>query len=122
LADPLRGLSLGDRLAWYDRHDTTTTAATGTGPAAGPVAGAPGGPLAEVAALTERLRARDAALAAHEFLASQGNGWRAPGLYSWWVDQAGAADLSRGLGLPVAEGLIYAGLAGGTRWPSGRRS
>ena len=31
----------------------------------------------------------------------------------------GAADLSRGLGLPVPGGLIYAGHAGATRWPSG---
>ncbi len=41
---------------------------------------------------------------------------------SWWVDAAGAADLSRGLGLAVPAGLIYAGLAGATRWPSGKRS
>ena len=45
-----------------------------------------------------------------------------PGLYSWWVDDQGAADLSRGLGLPVPGGLIYAGQAGATRWPSGKRS
>jgi len=30
--------------------------------------------------------------------------------------------LSAGLGLPVAPGLIYAGQAGATKWPSGRRS
>jgi hypothetical protein len=47
---------------------------------------------------------------------------RVPGLYSWWVDAAGAADLSRGLQLPVHAGLIYAGLAGATRWPSGNHS
>jgi hypothetical protein len=45
-----------------------------------------------------------------------------PGLYSWWVDDDGAADLTAGLGMPVQAGLIYAGLAGATRWPSGRRS
>ena len=45
-----------------------------------------------------------------------------PGLYSWWVDEEGAEDLSRGLGLEVKPGLIYAGLAGATRWPSGLRS
>jgi hypothetical protein len=38
------------------------------------------------------------------------------------VDLAGAGDLSAGLGLPLEPGLIYAGLAGATRWPSGRRS
>ena len=41
-----------------------------------------------------------------------------PGLYVWWVDDAGAADLSRGLGLAVAPGRIYAGQAGATFWPS----
>ena len=43
-----------------------------------------------------------------------------PGLYAWWVDEAGAADLSRGLGLTVDPGRIYAGLAGATWWPSGK--
>jgi hypothetical protein len=43
-----------------------------------------------------------------------------PGLYAWWVDEAGAVDLSRGLGLTVDPGRIYAGLAGATRWPSGK--
>jgi hypothetical protein len=43
-----------------------------------------------------------------------------PGLYAWWVDDAGAADLSRGLGLTVDPGRIYAGLSGATWWPSGK--
>jgi hypothetical protein len=42
-----------------------------------------------------------------------------PGLYSWWVDGAGADDLTRGLGMPVRAGRIYAGLTGATKWPSG---
>lgn len=45
-----------------------------------------------------------------------------PGLYSWWVDQDGAAELALGLGFDVQPGLIYAGSAGATRWPSGKRS
>jgi hypothetical protein len=36
-------------------------------------------------------------------------------MHSWWVDDAGAEDLSRGLGHPVGAGLVYAGLAGVTR-------
>ena len=44
------------------------------------------------------------------------------GLYSWWVDEDGAADLTRGVGHPVAPGLIYAGLTGATHWPSGKAS
>jgi hypothetical protein len=35
-----------------------------------------------------------------------------PGLYAWFVDEDGAGDLSRGLGLAVAPGLLYAGQAG----------
>ena len=43
-----------------------------------------------------------------------------PGLYAWWVDEEGAADLSRGLGLTLAPGRIYAGEAGATKWPFGK--
>ena len=43
-----------------------------------------------------------------------------PGLYSWWVDRDGAADLSAGLGVRVQAGRIYAGQAGTTKWPSGK--
>ena len=56
------------------------------------------------------------------FLASDRRALSAPGLYSWWVDNPGALDLTRGLGNPIQPGLIYAGLAGATRWPSGKRS
>lgn len=45
-----------------------------------------------------------------------------PGLYTWWVDEQGAADLSCGLGQPLEAGLVYAGQAGATRWPAGKRS
>ena len=42
------------------------------------------------------------------------------GLYSWWVDQRGAADLSLGLGVRMQAGRIYVGQAGATKWPSGK--
>ncbi len=45
-----------------------------------------------------------------------------PGLFAFWADEAGAGDLSRGLGLPLAPGRIYVGQAGATKWPSGRPS
>jgi hypothetical protein len=45
-----------------------------------------------------------------------------PGLFAVWVDEEGAADLTRGLGLPLEPGRIYAGQAGATKWPSGRAS
>ena len=43
-----------------------------------------------------------------------------PGLYAWWVDEAGATALTRGLGMQVGAGRIYAGQAGATKWPSGK--
>ncbi len=43
-----------------------------------------------------------------------------PGLFAFWVDEAGAADLSRGLDLPCEAGRIYVGQAGATKWPSGK--
>ncbi|WP_341271804.1 GIY-YIG nuclease family protein, partial [Mycobacterium kubicae] len=57
-----------------------------------------------------------------EFVARGRPAFDRPGLCSWWVDEDGAKILSRGLGLAVNPGLIYAGLAGATRWPSGIRS
>jgi hypothetical protein len=44
---------------------------------------------------------------------------RLPGMYSWWVDAVGAADLSDGLARSVEAGRIYAGQTGATKWPSG---
>jgi hypothetical protein len=48
------------------------------------------------------------------------SGLDGPGLYSWWVDEGGADDLSQGLGQPVRVGRIYAGQTGATKWPSGK--
>jgi len=45
-----------------------------------------------------------------------------PGLYAWWVDEAGAADLTRGLGLELPAGRVSVGQAGATKWPSGRHN
>lgn len=109
--EPLAGLGMGQRLAWYG------AVSTHTGSGASPTAhhdSADG--------FCERLTDKGAALIPGEFLARGPAGLKVPGLYSWWVDAAGADDLSAGLGLPLGPGLIYAGLAGATRWPSGRRS
>ena len=107
-------LRQGEQLAWYgsDRQDHP--------------AGQPEQPLddaAEVAAgLTRILSDPRLAISPQDFLARGPHGLQCPGLYSWWVDDEGAADLSRGLGEPVQVGLIYAGQAGARRWPSGQRS
>lgn len=102
--EPLSGLSLGERLSWYGNsqdvqlldHDDQT--------------------------IVERLLDISSAIRPLDFLSAGSAAANSPGLYSWWVDPVGASDISRGLGLPVQPGLIYAGLAGATRWPSGTRS
>lgn len=106
VVEPLAGLTLGQRLAWYS---ALGGAATGTQP-----------PSASL--LVDQLRQADHALTPKDFVATQGVGFGGPGLYSWWVDAAGARDLTEGLGLPIGSGLIYAGLAGATRAKSGQKS
>lgn len=39
-----------------------------------------------------------------------------PGLYGWFVDQAGARNLNRCLMLPVRSGLVFVGQVGGSSW------
>jgi hypothetical protein len=93
--DQLQGLSFGRRLSWYLQHQA--------------------GPALDESSVLDRLRDFALARTIAQVLDSQGDGLRSPGMYSWWVDAAGAADLSNGLSYPVKEGLIYAGLAGATR-------
>lgn len=76
----------------------------------------------DIDALVALLTDRTGAVCPTTFLAGDRRTLSVPGLYSWWADGDGAADLSRGLDLPVSAGLVYAGLAGATRWPSGKRS
>jgi hypothetical protein len=105
IIDPLHGLSMGQRLAWY-----------------GPVEEMPARAGDDVIRCVGELRDSSSAMSPDEFTTEGKSAVDRPGLYSWWVDQVGADDLTRGLGLPVEPGLIYAGLAGATRWPSGRQS
>ena len=93
--DKLEGLSIGRRLSWYLQNQNQ------------------GG--LDIETVLDRLRDHDSSNTLTDVLATGGDGLRAPGMYSWWVDAAGAEDLSRGLGHAVDPGLIYAGLAGATR-------
>lgn len=43
-----------------------------------------------------------------------------PGLYSWWVDEFDAKNLTDGLGHAVDAGRVYVGQTGATKWPSGK--
>lgn len=107
LVEPLAGLTLGQRLAWYNDTHVTPEVHQRT----------PGTSL-----LVEALLNQEEATRPDAFLAKGDTGLKSPGLYSWWVDVAGARDLAAGLGHPMAPGLIYAGLAGATRSRSGKRS
>lgn len=105
VVDPLRGLQMGPRLAWYGDIDSELFA-----------------PDSDVQRWVRALSDAAASLSPQEFIDRGPPSFDRPGLYSWWVDEEGAGDLSRGLGFEVRPGLIYAGLAGATRWPSGMRS
>jgi Family of unknown function (DUF6884)/GIY-YIG catalytic domain len=109
IVEPLRGLSQGRRLRWYDQQ---LSAAHRSEP--------PEGIAADVLETYVALLSDHGAAIPPSRLDLRK--LRGPGLYSWWVDDKGAAELSVGLGLPLEQGLIYAGLAGATRWPSGKRS
>ena len=112
--EPLRGLSMGQRLSWYSTGSLVVPSATDDAA----VSTAHGDAESFVTHLTDSSQS----LHSFEFLALDGVGLRTPGLYSWWVGKNGADDLSKGLGAELAPGLIYAGLAGATRRPSGKRS
>lgn len=109
VVEPLEGLTMGQRLAWYLRPPP-------------PPQPSDGRRESEVAPLIIRLGSSQDAVTPSAFLASGGAGLRMPGLYSWWIDEAGARELSLGLGNLVEPGLIYAGLAGATRSRSGQKS
>ena len=93
--DMLHGLPIGRRLSWYLNHQQPATVNIGD--------------------VVSRLRDPSLARSLGEVVATNGTGLRSPGLYSWWIDDAGAADLTAGLGHQIQPGLIYAGLAGATR-------
>jgi hypothetical protein len=112
--DPLHGLSRGARLDWYVSRLKTPTATSSTRG----LGQMPSDVWTFVNTLLDEARAITPAV----LLSRQGAGLKVPGMYSWWVDEVGASQLSEGLELPVSAGLIYAGLAGATRWPSGKQS
>ena len=109
---PLEGLGHGQRLSWYDRATANApTKVVNTSRDSG-----------LVEAFASALDTESRAMSPTVLRESQRHSLDAPGLYSWWVDAEGAEDLTKGLGIAIAPGLLYAGLAGATRWPSGRAS
>jgi hypothetical protein len=110
LLRPLEGLRQGEQLAWYNRAAAPPQAVI--------VAHEPD----EVAVALHVLTNASQSLDPGKLVSRGPRALNKPGLYSWWVDEVGVRDLSNGLGVMVRPGLIYAGQAGATRWPSGRRS
>lgn len=116
VTSPLMGLSMGKRMSWYSARRTDSI------PPRDDMANEPDRVSETVDSMVAMLLDESAAITPTEFLGTQRSALSAPGLYSWWVDADGAAELSIGLGMTIRAGLIYAGLAGATRWPSGKRS
>jgi hypothetical protein len=127
VVDPVIASSFGETLTWYDTHSPTRTDGTDVSACQAPV-----GPVAPVIRpvidahlvddVVRILVDRSRRMTVRELLASSRSSLNCPGMYSWWVDSVGARDLAAGLYHPIAEGLIYSGQAGATRWPSGQRS
>ena len=68
------------------------------------------------------LKNYEQSLSPGQFLQSDRSNLDVPGLYSWWVDGEGASEISKALKCDIQGGMIYAGLAGATHWPSGKKS
>jgi hypothetical protein len=119
LIRPVQGLRQGEQLAWYLSRPGPPHASVSAPVADADVAsGASAGQDADTFATSLRDATRAIPLA--DLVESQVPA--KAGLYSWWVDEPGALALTSGLGHIVDAGLIYAGQAGATRWPSGQRS
>lgn len=116
LRAPLSGLSMGEQLNWYDPTDRQASRASEAHMVHEE------DEEDDLDRLVRALRRVDQALTPMELTTRRRQEWITPGLYSWWVDDPGAADLKAGLGHLVSSGLVYVGQAGATRWPSGRRS
>ena len=113
ILEPLHGLPMGKRLQWYDIYFRTHTSE---------VIREAEITLSNIPNLVTELSDPSNSITPAEFLNGGSSGRKVPGLYSWWVDSEGAVDLTNGLGFPIEAGMIYAGLAGATHWPSGKKS
>jgi hypothetical protein len=121
---PARGLKVGEQLRFYREYDTAQGGSLidGAGPPpvrASQAASKPPWQESDLRTALEALDGRPVVIPVCDWPAGVDCLGDA-GLYSWWVDEPGAADLSKGLGLELAPGRIYAGQAGATFWPSGK--
>ncbi|HET6293294.1 MAG TPA: hypothetical protein VFG33_07965 [Kribbella sp.] len=123
VSTPLAGLAQGQRLAWYGSAVEGASSSRPTKPPPDDQVVKPARASDAIVAVTvTKLLDQTQSRGPAELRRMGKSEMSAPGLYSWWVDAHGAGDLSAGLGVDVRPGLVYAGQAGATRWPSGRQS
>jgi hypothetical protein len=113
ISAPLAHLGQGKQLAWYTASEATSSRRRSMKQRRR---------IATNEEFHAALRALDTApvLSAARDWPTAARGLNASGLYAWWVDNPGAADLSGGLAGQVTPGRIYGGQAGATKWPSGK--
>jgi hypothetical protein len=98
------GLALGEQIRWYSVHSVPSRRRGST--------------PAEVRRALRDLDGAPTRIAARDW-PDDLRDLNQAGMYSWWVDSSGAADISRGLGRQIRARRIYAGQTGATKWPSG---
>ena len=113
VAEPVAGLGREERIAWYDARVARPAADVETAPE-----------LSEelLLGLVDQVGDLDAAVSIDQLSTTKSQELGQPGLYSWFVDADGALELSAGAGHVIRAGLVYAGLAGGTRRSAGGRA
>jgi hypothetical protein len=84
VTDPLKSLAHGHRLAWYGATEQVEAL-----------------PEFDDQMIVDQLLDQSAAVAPSEFLAAGAMAANSPGLYSWWIDDLGAVDVSRRPGSSV---------------------
>jgi len=111
--EPVSHLGREDRLAWYDARVARPVPEPETAPE-----------LSEeiLLELVEAVGNAESAVTVDRLEAANRDELAQPGLYSWFVDADGALELSAGTGHVVRGGLVYAGLAGGSRRSVGSRA
>jgi hypothetical protein len=105
LTVPFTGLTLGEQVRWYAQRAKSARRRLSTNAEVGRA-------MRDLDGAPKRIAARDWPDGLRDL--------NQAGMYSWWVDAAGARDLSDGLRQRVRPGRIYAGQTGATKWPSGK--
>ena len=116
--DPLAGMAKGQRLRWYNEQARDAASSVSHLLHERPAAIDGTEVTAAILALSDESSCRTPA----ELRGEERRALSTGGLYSWWVDDAGAVELSRYLGFALEPGLIYAGQAGASSSNAGKAS